>query len=333
MQNSKKWLTLLVALVALGGLVAGCGGSDDSSSTEASSGESTGESGSSGETVSVYYLLPSLQNEAYTSQKAGAEAEAANLGDVDLTVDAGSAQNGSPEELVSKLESALIKEPQAVIVNSGAAPEQLKPGLEKAIEDGVAVVTVDVDIPELEGKASYVGLDDSQASATAGEYLNDQFPQGGDVGIVSCYVDNPVTLARTEGFEAGLEKGKLEITTVVDPKCDPEKSRTMTEDMITRNPDLTAIWSSTDLGALGAIKAVQASGKDIPVLGHDGEKAALESIQKGEIAGTVWNPFETYGEEAVKAAVAAAQGNTVAPEILLTSELVTKANVAEYLGG
>jgi ribose transport system substrate-binding protein len=333
MQDSKKWLTLLVALVALGALVAGCGGSDDSSSSAETSAESTGESDSGGETVSVYYLLPSLQNEAYTSQKAGAEAEAAKLGDVDLTVDAGSAQNGSPEELVSKLESALIKEPQAVIVNSGAAPEQLKPGLEKAIADGVEVITVDVDIPDLEGKTTYVGLDDSQASATAGEYLNEQFPKGGDVGIVSCYVDNPVTLARTEGFEAGIEKGNLKITTVVDPLCDPEKSRTMTEDMITRNPDLTAIWSSTDLGALGAIKAVQASGKDIPVLGHDGEKVALESIQNGEIAGTVWNPFDQYGEEAVRAAVESVQGGSVEPEILLTSELITKDNVAEFLGG
>jgi ribose transport system substrate-binding protein len=318
MRRVHNHLLILAAVAALATVAAGCGGSDDESGATAA--------------TDIFFLLPSLQDEGRIGQKEGAEAEAAKLNNVELTVDAGSTLNGAPEELVSKLENALLKEPDAIIVNPGAAPDQLTPVLQRAIDDGVKVVVIDVAMPELKGASTFVGLNDNQASATAGEWLSKQYPDGGEIGIVSCIVNNPVTIARTEGFEAGLASN-IKVGEVVDAKCDPERARSMTENMLTTHPDLIGIYATTDDSALGVVKAVQAAGKDTPVIGHDGFTSALESIQDGGLAATVRNPFEEYGAAAVDAVVAAVEGESLPEQTLLESNVITKKNVSEYLGG
>ena len=319
-------LTILLAVAAVGTLAVGCGGSDSESTTTAA-GETTT---TSAEPVDITFVLPSLQDEGRIRQKAGAEQKAGELKEVDLEVDAGATLNGAPEEMVSILENALIKEPDAIIVNAGAAPDQITPILQQAIDDGVKVVSIDVELPELEGQATFVSLDDNQASATGGEWLSELNPNGGEIGIVSCIVNHPVTKARTEGFEAGLA-ANIKVGALVDAKCDVEKARTMTENMLTTNPDLLAIYATTDDMALGALKAVEAVGKDIPVIGHDGNHAAMESIEAGGLAATVRNPFEEYGSTAVEAAVDAVAGQRLPEGTLLNSTLITKNNVSRYI--
>lgn len=309
-------VTLLVATFA-----AACGGK----------GEASGGSKGS-DRISVYFLLPSLQDEARINAKKGAEEEAAKLGNVDLTVDAGSAaMNGAPDELVNKLETALVKRPDAILVNPGAAQDQLRPVLQRAIGDGIKVVTVDGDI-DLKGKTSYVTLDEAYSNEQAGKWLTAQLPKGGDIGIISCVINHPVTIARTKGFKAGLGSN-VHVAGEVDGECDPDKSRTMTENMLQRNPNLAAIWGPTDISALGALAAVKAAGKSLPVIGHDGYKDALASIRDGGMAATVYAPAKTYGADALRLAVEAVQGKTVQSEVLVKGELVTKENVSQYLAG
>jgi len=322
---------LLVLAVAVAAVISACGSSDDTGGTSAAT-EATGTEATSTEAEDVYFLLPSLQDEGRIRWKEGAEAYASEHDDVDLTIDAGATLNGDAGELVSKVETELLKEPDVIIVEAGAVPDQLQPILEKAIDEGIKVVTLGVEIPGLKGVSTFVGLDDEQASATAGEYLSKEFPKGGEIGIVSCIVNNPVTIARTKGFEAGLASN-IKVGPVVDPKCDVAKAQSMTENMITTNPDLIAIYATVDDPALGAQKAVEASGKDIQVFGHDGNQAARESIENGGLRGTVEYPFEDSGAAAVEAAVGAGEGKTLPPQILVKSGLITKENVSEAAGG
>ena len=69
-----------------------------------------------------------------------------------------------------------------------------------------------------------------------------------------------------------------------------DKGRQVMETLLQAHPDATAVYSHSDEMALGAIAAIEAAGKvpgkDIIVVGVDGEKAALEAIIAGKMGAT-----------------------------------------------
>ena len=74
--------------------------------------------------------------------------------------------------------------------------------------------------------------------------------------------------------------------------------------------------------ALGAIEAIQSSGKDIMVIGFDGNDDALKSIEAGNLTATAQRP-ELIGQLAV-GATKDAQGKEVEKNIAAPLKLVVK---------
>jgi ribose transport system substrate-binding protein len=108
---------------------------------------------------------------------------------------------------------------------------------------------------------------------------------------------------------------------------------TVMENILTSNPDLGAVFATSDQMALGAIEAVDAhrlSGK-LVVVGFDAGKEAVRAVSMGRIAAMVaQNPFN-MGKLAVAAAYRAARGESVEKRIDTGTGLVTKDNAAEHL--
>ena len=81
--------------------------------------------------------------------------------------------------------------------------------------------------------------------------------------------------------------------------------------------EIEAVIANNDEMALGAVEALKANDfntgdpeKFIPVVGVDGNPAAIEAMKNHEIIGTVLQDAETCGSVAVKLAVALAQNKT-----------------------
>ena len=105
---------------------------------------------------------------------------------------------------------------------------------------------------------------------------------------------------------------------------------TVAENIIQAHPDLAAIYATNDEMALGALKAVEGAKKDIIVVGFDGQKDALASIEEGKLSATVaQHPFQE-GYFGVEAAIKAIKGEEVDSRIPTPIEVITKDNVAEF---
>ena len=63
--------------------------------------------------------------------------------------------------------------------------------------------------------------------------------------------------------------------------------------------------------ALGAIEAIQSSGKDIPVIGFDGNEDAIKSIRDGKLTATVAQQPILIGQLALQAALDVLSGKQV----------------------
>jgi ribose transport system substrate-binding protein len=284
------------------------------------------------EPVRVAVVLAALDNPFYVAQKDGIEEEAEAHPDADVAVSAGRERTAS-DEVIGLIEDAIAKDVDAIAVN-GSDNAPLIPVLKRVIDAGIPLVLFDAPADELKGQyATYIGTDNEAGGKAAGEWLKQAKPDGGNVGLVLCVAAHPVTRARVRGFEAGLGGEPFKIVSRVDAECDRDKGRKVMEDMITAHPDIDAVFSTSDGQSMGAIEALKAAKMDPQFVSFDAQPEAVEAIKAGNImdASSGWSA-RTLGAEAVKAAIAAAKGETVQPGGVIPVTVVDKSNAADWKG-
>ena len=138
---------------------------------------------------------------------------------------------------------------------------------------------------------------------------------------------------RAQGGREGLVDCGLNLVAEQPADWDAGKALTTTENIVTANPNLRAIFASNDNMALGAIEALRNSKllDQVMVVGFDGNPNAAESILKGELAASVAQRPAVMGAMGVEAVLKLVAGEELPDEIDTGAELVTKENAQSYL--
>jgi ABC-type sugar transport system substrate-binding protein len=310
-----------VAAACVAAVVAGCGG-DDKPAAPAAAKEKP---------VRVAVIMASLGNDFYIAQKEGIETEAAKHKDAEVSVSAGRAQ-GSTDDVVGLIENAIAKKADAIAVN-GSDTKPLLPVLQKVIDAKIPLVLFDAPAESLNSQlAAYIGTDNHAGGLAGGEWLKQQLPAGGKLGVILCVAGHPVTTARFDGFKEGAGPG-FKVVATADAQCDPEKGRKAMEDMISAHPGLDAVFSTSDSQSIGIVKALQAAKEDPLMVSFDAQPPIVKDIEGGDVidASVAWSAHE-IGADAVKAAVAAAHGEPVEKTTLVPVTVVSKDNAASWQG-
>ncbi len=112
----------------------------------------------------------------------------------------------------------------------------------------------------------------------------------------------------------------------------------ITTNWLSAGYDFDAILANNDEMALGAIQALKSAGKpvgtgegEVKVAGIDATQDALVAMKAGDLAVTVFQDAAGQGIGAVKAAKALIAGEDVPVENWIPFELVTSANVDQYV--
>jgi simple sugar transport system substrate-binding protein len=192
---------------------------------------------------------------------------------------------------------------------------------------------MDNNIPDWAGRTSLATTDNYAAGKLAGEYLASVLSEGDTIGILEGVPGVPALDDRVKGMMEGLGALKLEIVGMAGTGCTEELGISVAEDLLTKDPELKAIYAACGPPAAGAARAIQNAGispDDIVLVGFDfccGEEEALASgIEDASVA-----QFPTkMAELAVDALVKSIKGETV--EILIDSgaALVTPENMADF---
>ncbi len=143
---------------------------------------------------------------------------------------------------------------------------------------GVVVVTVDA---SAKGPVdTYVGSKNYDAGLLACEYLGKALGGKGDVAILDGIAVTPI-LERVNGCKDALKKFPgIKILTAQNGKQERDIALSVTENMIQSNPTLAGIFSVNDGGSMGALAAIEASGKDIKLTSVDGAPEVIKAMQK-----------------------------------------------------
>ena len=266
----------------------------------------------------------------FTQMNEGAQKKADELGVELVTFNANNdpaAQNNAIETYIAQKVAGLIV--VAIDVNG------VMPAVQAAAEAGIPVVAVDAILPD-GPQLAQVGVDNEAAGKLIGEHFIKvvQEEMGGEaklgiVGALNSFIQN----VRQKGFEEVVKAAPgITMAGVVDGRNIQDNAMSAAENLMTANPDLTAIYATGEPALLGAVAAVESQGRQdsVKVVGWDLTASAIKGIDEGYVVGVVQQDPAGMGAAAVEALVTAIKGGKVEPQIAVPITIVTKDNVEPY---
>jgi ABC-type sugar transport system substrate-binding protein len=318
---------LVVGAVALTLTAAGCGGGGSTGATSPGTSSSASTAEASG-AVKVAFITK-FPVAFFTAMEDSAKAYASENGGVDISY----FSCKTPSDVAcqtAQIEDAVAKGFQAIVITP-MGPEVV-PAMNAAADKGVKVVLADNNLDDFTKEAAVAATDNVKGGQAAGAYLKSVLKSGDTIGLMEGVRGVPALDARIQGVKDALQgTGVTVIIGGAETKCDSAKGATVAEDLLTREPKLTAIYSACDDPAIAAAKVAKQKGKQVLVMGYDGLPDAAKAIQAGDMRATIAQFPGKMAALGVEAAVHAVQGKTVEPFIDTGTELVTKDNAATFL--
>jgi ABC-type sugar transport system substrate-binding protein len=229
----------------------------------------------------------------------------------------------------AQIQDAVAQGFQALVITP-MGPEVV-PALDAAADKGLKVVLVDNNLEEFTKETAVVATDNVKGGKAAGAYLKSVLKSGDTLGLMEGVRGVAALEARIQGVQDALEgTGVKVIIGGAETKCDAAQGATVAQDLLTREPNLTAIYSACDDPAIAAATAAEQKGKQILVMGYDGLPDAAKAIIDGHMRATIAQFPGKMAALGVEAATNAVNGKTVEPFIDTGTELVTTANAADF---
>ena len=190
------------------------------------------------------------------------------------------------DEMILSLELAIARKPGGLVVVG--FEESLTPIVNKAVDAGIPVVTVDSDLPNSR-RIAFVGTGNRRAGYTGGMKMAELLNSEGKIALMT-KVGQPNLEERIEGYRDALAKfPKMEIVQVVDTASDPTRAAQAAATLIQKYPDLAGIGCVEAAGGAGAATAVKEAGKvgKIRVVAMDRGSEILHYIEEGVIDASI----------------------------------------------
>jgi ribose transport system substrate-binding protein len=266
----------------------------------------------------------------FNQMNSGAESAATSNGDKLVIFNANNdpaAQNSAIETYIQQGVDGIVI--VAIDVNG------IMPAVKQATDAGIPVVAVDAVLPDGPHSAQ-VGVNNAKAGADMGDfflsYLGSDMGGSAKIGVVGA-LNSSIQNIRQAGFVDKITgaNGVVEAG-VVDGRNVQDIALTAAENLITANPDMTAIYATGEPALLGAVAAVESQGKQdsVKIFGWDLTAQAIRGIDQGYVAAVIQQDPAGMGAAAVNALNTITEGGSVDTSISVPITIVTQANVDDF---
>ena len=306
--------------LALGlAVIAGCGGPAEPVNTDQESKEAMpAAEAPEQKTLRIAVIPKGLAHQFWLTIKAGAEAAAAEGGAEILWQ--GPHKETEVEKQINIVQD-MINSPVDGLVLAACDENALIPMVQKATDAGIPVVTIDSGIAS-DMALSFVATDNVAGSEMAAQTLADLIGGEGNVGLIPFIKGAATSNMREEGFLKGIAAyPNINVSATLYCQSDVAKAMEVTQDMLTRNPDLKGIFATNEPAAIGAAQ--------VKLVAFDAAEEEITALQEGSIqALVVQNPYR-MGYAGVQAALDAIAGKPVEKRIDTGVTVVTMENFNE----
>ena len=263
-------------------------------------------------------LVVSTQNNPFfVTLKEGAEAKAKELGHELIVLDS---QNDPSKEL-GNVEDLLIRGVDVLLINPTDS-DAVASSVRAANRNKTPVVTLDRAANK--GKVvSHVASDNVLGGEMAGNFIVERLNGEGKVVELEGIPGTTAARDRGEGFNKAVN-GKLTVVARQAADFDRTKGLTVMENILQAQPNIDAVFAHNDEMALGALKAIEASGKNIIVVGFDATDDAVAAVKEGKMAATVAQKPAEIGATGVEVADKIVKKEEVPANVPVALELIVK---------
>ncbi|MDZ7801997.1 MAG: substrate-binding domain-containing protein [Trueperaceae bacterium] len=182
-----------------------------------------------------------------------------------------------------------------VIAVSANDPQAIAPALERAMDEGIHVVTFDADANARDlfvNQATFEGI-----GVTMIEEMVAQIGEDGRAAVVTSSLTAPNQNAWLDAMEAHIEENypDFEIVDVRPAEEDQQRAFTVTQDLMQVYPDLEGVFGLSSVAFPGAAEAVQQADRagEVAVVGLSTPRQMKPFMDAGVIESVIlWNPID-----------------------------------------
>ncbi len=237
-------------------------------------------------------LIPVTMNTAYTMTINGAKKHIAETGDnIELIVQAPSSNASTITEHGNIMETMIQQKVDAIALAT-ESDESMLPYLREAAEADIPVFLFNM--TEINDQNIYyvssIGYDQEQAGREIGAWINENLgaePQ--KIAVLEGYA-GVVNTKRMDGFyESTKENENLPVVASQTAEWTREKGQSVTESILTSNPDITILYGPYDEMVLGGLTVIKERNllDQIAVVGFGCTKDGVAAIEAGEMQATI----------------------------------------------
>lgn len=261
----------------------------------------------------------------------GAEAAGKDLGGQYKISFQGPQAETAIDEEVNMVNNAINRGVSGIVL-AASDPDALIPPVKKAFENGIPVVIIDSGINS-DGKyyQSFLATDNRAAGKLAAEKLLAKHGMKmGKVAVMSYTPGAASAIDRTGGFMDEIKKQKdIKLMEPLYSQSDMVTALNQTIDVLTSNPDLTAIFGANEPTAVGMARAVKERGYagKLVAVGFDGNKDLQNFVRDGTLEGIVVQSSYQMGYKGIDTINKILKGEKVDKFIDTGVVFVTKDNI------
>lgn len=310
-----------VAVIALG--AAACGGSN-------SSGGGSGSGSVSGK--SIVFVPGATGVGFYNTMGAGIQAAAKKYG---MSYSTQGAADFTPSAQTPIVNGVCTKNPSVLIV-APTDPNAMRSAIQRCMNEGVKVVTVDTGLTNTSGLVSAITSDSIQGGEVAGDLVGKLLHGSGQVATLSLSPTATTQVQRVDGFKKAVKKfPHIAIVSNQYTQQAESSSLTAARSILSSHPNVAAFFGAAEPNTEGVAQAI--GGKHIINIGYDADPPEVKLLKQGKISALVVQQPAREGQLAVEYAADALKGDTSAikksvdlPNVLITTAEANSAKAKKY---
>jgi len=250
------------------------------------------------EGITIGFALWTMEYTFFQNLEAGVRGACEDFGYEYIMMD----QNSDPQKMVQDI-NALVGQKVDGIVITPVDPGAIGPAVQNARDAGIPVTCADI------GKTGPVNAllisNNYQGGQMAMDFIHEQMKDDPKntwkVGVGRVQPQWTYARGRGEGFMDRARELGYEVASeiVVNPPSAEGGFDTM-QQIMSAAPDIVGVFFASGREAVGGANAVKATGKDIIVVGYNGDPEELQAIEDGVLHATVAQQPYFIGYESVR---------------------------------